>query len=274
MKKIHWLIERIKKKIQPFHRQQLLLLLDIDGTLAEFQLQPEHSFIHPNTLETLKALNQLTLLCFVTGRSVQQAKQLLGPLNWNIVGSHGAEFYLNQKNTSPELPLLQSVHALHQDLAHQASQLQPLLLEFKPYSIALHYRQHPELASFARKTASKIIEKHPIFSIKAGKFVYEIIPTGINKGDAIADVYQRLNPQSYPIFIGDDLTDETGFSVINRLGGLSLKVGDGETLAQHRLSHVDDVGFFLHELLITLQGLKQEMQGEHACQNSLSYPTV
>jgi trehalose 6-phosphate phosphatase len=38
-----------------------------------------------------------------------------------------------------------------------------------------------------------------------------------------------------PVFIGDDVTDEHGFEAVNALGGLSIRIGDGETLAPLRL---------------------------------------
>lgn len=45
-----------------------------------------------------------------------------------------------------------------------------------------------------------------------------------------------------PIYIGDDLTDEGGFAVVNDLGGISIRVGDAQaTLARHRLPGVRQV---------------------------------
>jgi trehalose 6-phosphate phosphatase len=51
-----------------------------------------------------------------------------------------------------------------------------------------------------------------------------------------------------PVFIGDDLTDEKGFAVVNERNGVSIKVGGGDTLATMR---VESVG----ELLEWLQGI-------------------
>ncbi|OYV98415.1 MAG: hypothetical protein B7Z68_00945, partial [Acidobacteria bacterium 21-70-11] len=44
-----------------------------------------------------------------------------------------------------------------------------------------------------------------------------------------------------PVFVGDDITDEDGFRAANRLGGLSVKVGDGPSAAGWRLEGVRQV---------------------------------
>ncbi len=56
-------------------------------------------------------------------------------------------------------------------------------------------------------------------------------PRGVNKGEAITAFMQEAPLSGEPVFVGDDLTDEAGFSVVNRLGGMSVKVGAGETQA-------------------------------------------
>jgi trehalose 6-phosphate phosphatase len=84
------------------------------------------------------------------------------------------------------------------------------------------------------------------FEVLDGKMVIELMPRSGGKGRAIADFladapfHGRL-----PVFIGDDITDEDGFAVVNRLGGVSVHVGCGATIARHRLATVGDVWTWL-----------------------------
>ena len=51
-----------------------------------------------------------------------------------------------------------------------------------------------------------------------------------------------------PVMIGDDTTDEDAFRAANRLDGLTVKVGAGDTVAQYRLASVEAVHKYLKEL--------------------------
>jgi trehalose 6-phosphate phosphatase len=47
------------------------------------------------------------------------------------------------------------------------------------------------------------------------------------------------------VFVGDDISDEAAFAIVNRLGGCSVKVGRGRTAARWRLPNVTAVGAWL-----------------------------
>jgi trehalose 6-phosphate phosphatase len=79
--------------------------------------------------------------------------------------------------------------------------------------------------------------------------VFELRPAGKDKGTAIAEVLDEAPFRGrMPVFLGDDLTDEYGFSVVNGRGGVSIKVGDGPTEATARLPDVDAVRDWLARL--------------------------
>ena len=87
------------------------------------------------------------------------------------------------------------------------------------------------------------------FELLAGKFVFEVKPSGKDKGTAIEE-FMAEEPFAgrRPVFVGDDLTDELGFERVNRLGGDSVKVGGGPTRARWRLADARAVRDWLSAL--------------------------
>jgi trehalose 6-phosphate phosphatase len=66
-----------------------------------------------------------------------------------------------------------------------------------------------------------------------------------------------------PVFIGDDVTDEAGFAVVNALDGVSIKVEAGETTARWRLRGVDAVLEWLERSLeFSTAGIGMEAANE------------
>ena len=238
---------------------QVVLFLDIDGTISEFHPDPDKSIIHPEIINILENLQQYIQLILVTGRSILQAQKLIHPLQWNIAGSHGLELiYQADLKTLISLnkPQLQ---ALKQYIEEQAVQIPDLRIEVKDYSVALHFREHPQLEDRVHAFALECLNQFSDFELKAGKYVFELVPKGANKGSAIQQIIQQYHlTDHYPMFIGDDLTDEAGFKVINALHGCSIKVGLGQTLARYRLENVSQVQAFLKEFLNVIEVQEQQ----------------
>ncbi|MCU4564797.1 trehalose-phosphatase [Acinetobacter sp. WU_MDCI_Abxc222] len=249
------------------------LFLDIDGTLAPFQINPEHSFIPNATLETIKKITKLNIpVIAVTGRDVDTASKLLHPIEVPIAGLHGLDIYFDSGNyIRPDLSSI-NFKKLKQDIIKNCEKYPELLIEDKGYSIALHYRKNPNLENNAINIMQQINLNYPHLKINRGKFVIELIPNQADKGRAIETILNHLNlPSVLPIFIGDDLTDESGFTYINQQSGLSIKVGSGETQANYRLKDINSVSNFLFFFLEKIKKLyvknSQDQNGEQICLN-------
>jgi trehalose 6-phosphate phosphatase len=115
----------------------------------------------------------------------------------------------------------------------------------------LHYRQEPELEDEMNKLMAKLIaEAGDRLVMQKGKCVVEAKPANFDKGTAIEEFLAEAPFKGRkPVFIGDDLNDEHGFAVINKLGGISIKVGEGDSCAAWRLASVDAVRAWLASAL-------------------------
>ncbi|MFH7766232.1 trehalose-phosphatase [Acinetobacter sp. BSP-28] len=247
------------------------LFLDIDGTISEFHPDPSQSFIPFTTLNTLQQLSLFNVsVIFLTGRSVRAASQLLFPLKMPIAGTHGLEIKIDdntQLNTATDDI---NFSLLQQDIQKRCHPYPQLLIENKTYSVAIHYRQCPELADIAKHIAEEVLSTYAGLTINEGKCVFELLPKQADKGQAIQTILEYLNfDEVLPLFIGDDKTDESGFKVINHLKGISIKVGSEPTHAHYRLKNVEDAADFLGLFSQFLQArclrLSQVSNGEKAC---------
>lgn len=231
--------------------ERYCLFLDIDGTLAELCDDPAQSVVPAATLHCIEALQRsgLTVVA-VTGRDMTAALHLLSPLKLPIAGLHGLEIWLDE--TTHIQPAFADINfaQLRQQLQQACAAYPALLIEDKAYSFALHYRQCPELADVALDIMQQLQADYPQLKLGFGKCVIEILPQQAGKGHAIDWILQQpLAAQRRAIFIGDDITDESGFAAVNAQGGVSIKVGSGPTQARYRLPTVVTVAEFLTAFL-------------------------
>jgi trehalose 6-phosphate phosphatase len=218
------------------------LFLDFDGTLVSLAETPEAIEVPPALVALLTDLHGLLggALAIVTGRQIDAIDRFLAPLRLPAAGEHGvqrrdAEGRMQERPT-PDL------HGVLDAANRIAGEYPGLLVERKHAAIALHYRQAPDCEAVCRTAMAAAIEGQPQFELLHGKFVFEVKPSGVNKGVAI-DAFMREAPFAgrVPVFAGDDTTDETGFAVVQPRGGIAVKVGPGPTQAAHRLDSTRSV---------------------------------
>jgi trehalose 6-phosphate phosphatase len=235
----------------PLHRGHALFL-DFDGTLVE--IAPAPGLVQVPA-ELPRLLGELTdrlggAVAVVSGRPLDELASMLVPFAGAIVGQHGLERRRGDGSmircpTPPKLAEARSA------LGEFAVRCDGVVLEDKGGSLALHYRQAPAARASCRTLVRRLVlESDGAFDALDGKMVVELRPRSGGKGRAIANLladapfHGRL-----PVFIGDDITDEDGFAAVNRLGGVSVHVGGGATIARHHLATVGDVWAWLARAL-------------------------
>jgi trehalose 6-phosphate phosphatase len=223
----------------------LAYFLDIDGTLVDLADTPRTVKLHPALPDLVEALYESSegAIALITGRSIADADRLFPGRRLPIAGQHGHErrsangvitrHRVSPRALDPSRHLLRTVVERHPEL----------LLEDKGLTLALHYRRAPHLAGLAHRVMHKV--QKPLgdqYCVHRGKRVVELAPAGRDKGLAIR-AFMRQAPfrGRPPVFIGDDVTDEHGFAMVNSLGGDSIKVGPGPTSAGWRLPSVTAV---------------------------------
>lgn len=221
------------------------LFLDVDGTLLDIARHPDAVTVSSELLEMLERAHRRSggAVALISGRSLSDLDRLFGPLQFCAAGQHGLERRDGAGRITRSLGAIERINTAAEVLDGHARARPGIVVEHKGLSLALHYRNAPALRDWAGITMqSLLVALGPAFQLVEGKMVYELKPGGRDKGTAIADFLSEPPfAGRVPVFIGDDVTDEDGFAVVNIAGGHSIKVGEGPTLAHWRLGDARDV---------------------------------
>lgn len=206
------------------------LLLDIDGTLLELAPTPRDVVVPPKLGAMLQNLYERTsgALALVSGRSLTDIDVIFAPLQFPAVGGHGAEMRLSADNEAVASRAPPMDNDLKRRFTAIAALSPGILLEDKGYSIALHYRLAPQFERTIYEAVSAIRADlpHAPFEVLPGKSVCEIKPLGFTKATGVRELMMH-EPFAgrTPLFIGDDVTDESVFEIMPSFKGVSFSVG-------------------------------------------------
>jgi len=217
------------------------LFIDFDGTLIELGPTPDAVTVPAELGPLLLALSGRLggAVAVVSGRPLADLASRLALFAGAIAGQHGGEI----RRPSGRISRVSAEGAsteCRDMLAHFAAHHLGVMFEDKGSAIALHYRGAPGLADACRAIAREA-ETASNGRLRAidGNRVIELVPRHTGKDTAIATL--AAEPPFHarvPVFVGDDATDEDGFAIVDRLGGISIKVGPGATAARYRLANV------------------------------------
>jgi len=232
------------------------VFLDLDGTLIEIAQRPDEVTRSARLDALLALLPGATgnAVAIVSGRTVTDLDGLLAPHRLAVAGIHGLERRSADGKVSRASVALDWMQDARDAMGAFTETHPGLLLENKGASLALHYRSRPELEDAVQQFVADL--DLPVTAERLqGRKVMEVKPRQMNKGAAIrAFMSEPPFAGRVPVFAGDDVTDESGFAVVNELGGVSVKVGTGTTAASWSLPGVSDV----------LDWLTEAVSGQHS----------
>jgi trehalose-phosphatase len=228
---------------------QLLVACDYDGTVAPIVDDPMKALPRRETVVALRTLAGLpqTHVAVISGRSLRDLAALSRlPTEVHLVGSHGSEFDIGFRRDLPA-----EATALRDDLRAElmsiAARIEGAFVEAKPAAVAFHYRSVSEdLVDEVLADVDGVVGRHPGVHVRHSSKVVELLVIDTSKGQALEQMRRQVGASAV-LFIGDDVTDEDAFAT---LAGpdVGVKVGEGETIASHRVTDTVEVARVLAEL--------------------------
>ena len=228
------------------------LFLDVDGSLLDFAPHPDAVVVPDAMQDDIVALAARLdgALALVSGRALATLDALFAGLrHLPAAGLHGLEWRDAQGRVQGPPPAPDAMGSVEVEARRIAAAYPGAAVERKGPSLALHWRAAPQAQDPFRAFAAAALRLLPGYRPQFGDRVLELRPEGMDKGAAVqALLAQPPFAGRRPVFVGDDLTDEHGFSVVNACGGLSVLVGHrAATVARHRLADPAAVRAWLRE---------------------------
>lgn len=211
--------------------------VDFDGTLVDIAPRPDQVVVEPRVFHLLSALSDKfdQAVAVVTGRPLDVVDGFLAPLKLAVAAEHGSIRRDASGKVHADSRGVEAVEAAATGLQALVDANPGLILERKQVSVALHYRQRPELAEICKDAVEEAVASNDGLVILPGKMVFELKPAGIDKGVAVRAFLDEAPFRGrVPVYMGDDVTDEHAFEAVNALGGISIKIDGGDTQAQYR----------------------------------------
>ena len=246
-------LEHVHKIAQS--RDRLALFLDYDGTLTPIVSHPEDAWLSESMRETLRSLAGRVPVAILSGRDLDDVRGRVHVDGIVYAGSHGFDIAgaggLHRELGASYLPVL---GAAERELREALDEVPGAQLERKHFSVAAHYRNVNEKDAVAvAQAVDAVAARHHELRQISGKKVYELLPDiDWNKGKAVLWLLETLaleRGKAFPIFIGDDRTDEDAFSALKERGvGILVSEEPQATAASYWLKNPEEVESFLQKI--------------------------
>lgn len=201
----------------------LLLLLDVDGTLAPIVDRAELAMVPEETRRIVAELAARpdVHLALVSGRAAADARRMVDVDGAWVLGNHGCEVLEPDGATTVDpavVPYASAVAGAAQRLSRLTAPARGVMVEDKRWTVSVHYRlADPAFVPRLREMVAEVARESGLH-VLAGKMIFELRPpVAVDKGTAVIALAERLGalaPGASIFFAGDDRTDEDAFRLL------------------------------------------------------------
>lgn len=203
----------------------LLLLLDVDGTLAPIADRFEDATVPAETRRIVEELARTPGIhvALVSGREAAIARRMVAADQAWVVGNHGCETLApdGALMVDPAVaPYERAIAEAARQLTEQTRSADGVLVEDKRWTVSVHYRiAAPDIVPWLKQVVADVARTHGL-RVLGGRMLLELrSPVAVDKGTAVLALAQRLGALesgASVLFAGDDLTDEDAFRTLRR----------------------------------------------------------
>ena len=209
------------------------LVLDFDGVLSPIIEDPAASRLPDGVAASLGRLARtLGLLAVISGRPVEFLADRISIPGVYLLGSYGMEQIRDGvRRVDPGAkkwlgPVREASRALRDLLGASPG----VVVEEKPVSVTVHWRQAPDQAAAARDVhrATARIAGETGLRLASGKLAEELLPPiDVDKGSALVTLLASKDLTTVA-YAGDDVGDIPALRAVREAGGYALVVDHGD----------------------------------------------
>ena len=197
---------------------ELLLVSDFDGTLAEIVPEPTLATPVPESLVALRRLAPvLKKVVILSSRTNTELNDLISIPGALLIGDSGLP--------PPTREELHALRAFNAEAAKRLGTVPGAWIEIKPASSAVHFRNAPISGQEVLDILQPVLEEIGVYG-GLGRKVIEVHAANAGKGTALEGLVAKLNPGGL-VCLGDDENDRSVFAVASKSSLPHLCVGVG-----------------------------------------------
>ena len=281
-------IELFAKVMEGAKEKKVCVFLDYDGTLSPIVNDPDKAIMSEEMRRAVNRVSQAFPTSIISGRALEKVRGFVQLPHLFYAGSHGLDISgpgqppretpaqgeakgegngggqgetpesssstcLSYQPASNHIDLVRRVRKL---LIEKTKSIEGVTVEDNKFCCSVHFRNCSDTASVSDIEAivKGVVDSQGL-QMKQGRKVFEVRPQITwNKGNAVSylmNAFELSAEDAFPLYLGDDKTDEDAFHQLEEMGaGSSIVISSiaKRTLARYSLRDPSEVLVFLNKL--------------------------